>query len=364
MSLGSCTNYTKPVEEAIPVNQFSKNLSKIISDDVKRHRLQFKLVSITLAIVSIVMTIMNFFTNKGFLTIATLAFSVLCIVNYLLTIGNNKKLFDVANVLFVLELMAIFVFFIISGNPEGFSAIWICMLPSCGMLMFGRKKTTILSSIMLIILLFFFQTETGQSFLMYNYTESFRMRFPVLFVSAFCISFVLETIYFYTHQELIQTRANLQEMYMHDYLTGALNRHGLNEIYEQTKPGKEQSVMMIDLDHFKMINDTYGHSVGDTVLKAVVQKINEMISHPLCRWGGEEFVVWFPEESIPDSLAENIRCAVKELPIVDEKGNTLNVTISIGIARGSDQDDMHDLIDIADEHLYKAKASGRDCVVS
>ena len=157
-----------------PVNQFNKNLSKIISDDVQRHRLQFKLVSITLAIIAIVMTIMNFFTDKGVLTIATLVFSVLCIVNFLLTLGNHKKLFDVANVLFVIELMAIFVFFIISGNPEGFSAIWICMLPSCGMLLFGRKMTTLLSGIMLLILLFFFQTETGQSFLMYDYTESFR----------------------------------------------------------------------------------------------------------------------------------------------------------------------------------------------
>ena len=346
------------------MNQFNKNLSKIISDDVQRHRLHFKLVSITLSIVSIVMTIMNFFTDKGVLTIATLAFSVLCIVNYLLTLGNHKKLFDVANVLFVIELMAIFVFFIISGNPEGFSAIWICMLPSCGMLLFGRKMTTLLSGIMLLILLFFFQTETGQSFLMYDYTESFRMRFPILFVSAFSISYILETIYVYTHRELVQTRTNLQEMYMHDYLTGALNRHGLNEIYERTKPGKEQSVMMIDLDHFKMINDTYGHSAGDAVLKAVAQKIDEMTSPQLCRWGGEEFVVWFPEESIPDSLADSIRCAVKALPIIDEKGNTLHVTISIGIARGSDQDDMHDLIDIADKQLYKAKANGRDRVVS
>ena len=74
--------------------------------------------------------------------------------------------------------------------------------------------------------------------------------------------------------------------------------------------------------------------------------------------------MWFPEESIPDSLADNIRCAVKALPIIDEKGNVLHVTISIGIARGSDQDDMHDLIDIADKQLYKAKANGRDRVVS
>ena len=89
-----------------------------------------------------------------------------------------------------------------------------------------------------------------------------------------------------------------------------------------------------------------------------------MTNPQLCRWGGEEFVVWFPEESIPDSLADSIRCAVKALPIIDEKGNTLHVTISIGIARGSDQDDMHDLIDIADKQLYKAKANGRDRVVS
>ena len=232
------------------------------------------------------------------------------------------------------------------------------------MLLFGRKMTSILSGFLLLLLLFFFQTEPGQSMLMYDYTESFRMRFPILFASAFFLAFILETIYVHTYRELVNTRSKLEVMYAHDYLTGALNRHGLSEIYEQTKPGREQSVMMFDLDHFKRINDTYGHGTGDIVLKTVAQKIQEMTSPPLCRWGGEEFVVWFPEESISDSFAESIRLAVKELPIIDEKGNEVHITISIGIARGTDRDDMHDLINIADEHLYKAKASGRDCVVS
>lgn len=346
------------------MNRLSKELSKIISDDMQRHRLQFKLVFIALALISFVMTIMNVITDKGLLTIATLAFSVLCFVNYLLTLRNSKKLFDVVGILFVIELTALFVFFIISGNPEGFSAIWICILPSCGMLLFGRKMTSILSGFLLLLLLFFFQTEPGQSMLMYDYTESFRMRFPILFASAFFLAFILETIYVHTYRELVNTRSKLEVMYAHDYLTGALNRHGLSEIYEQTKPGREQSVMMFDLDHFKRINDTYGHGTGDIVLKTVAQKIQEMTSPPLCRWGGEEFVVWFPEESISDSFAESIRLAVKELPIIDEKGNEVHITISIGIARGTDRDDMHDLINIADEHLYQAKASGRDCVVS
>ena len=100
------------------MNRLSKEFSKIISDDMQRHRLQFKLVFIALALISFVMTIMNVITDKGLLTIATLAFSVLCFVNYLLTLRNSKKLFDVVGILFVIELTALFVFFIISDTDD------------------------------------------------------------------------------------------------------------------------------------------------------------------------------------------------------------------------------------------------------
>jgi diguanylate cyclase (GGDEF)-like protein len=82
----------------------------------------------------------------------------------------------------------------------------------------------------------------------------------------------------------------------HDYLTKLLNRQGLEEWYSAFTNLGDQAVMMIDIDHFKRVNDSYGHDIGDLVLASVAQRIEMEANTKVCRWGGEEFVVWFPEE--------------------------------------------------------------------
>lgn len=95
------------------------------------------------------MTILNILTHKGWLTVATFGFAVLCVVNYAIMRLFPKNGMRISAFLFVLEMMGLFLFFIISGSPEGFSAIWIATLPGCGMIMFGRRNTTILCAVML-----------------------------------------------------------------------------------------------------------------------------------------------------------------------------------------------------------------------
>ena len=81
-----------------------------------------------------------------------------------------------------------------TGTPEGFSAIWALMLPAGGMLTFGKKRTTVLSAIMLGIILFFFDTTLGQSYLQYDYTDSFMLRFPMAFCAFYLLALFLETV--------------------------------------------------------------------------------------------------------------------------------------------------------------------------
>jgi diguanylate cyclase (GGDEF)-like protein len=123
---------------------------------------------------------------------------------------------------------------------------------------------------------------------------------------------------------------------------------------------------MLDLDHFKRINDTKGHLAGDQVLRDVAQRLKDCLRpyDVLGRYGGEEFVVLLPDTSLEQSLvvAERIRYAMCRAPF-DIKGDPVTLTVSLGVSCSNGNDlELNDLIKRADEGLYKAKDAGRDRV--
>jgi diguanylate cyclase (GGDEF)-like protein len=120
---------------------------------------------------------------------------------------------------------------------------------------------------------------------------------------------------------------------------------------------------MIDLDHFKKINDTYGHLVGDEVLKAVAKRIAMVLrtEDVLGRFGGEEFLVIAPGSTLSDAeaIAERLRATVAISPVVSK----VSVTVSIGVSSTETGPcDSTALVRSADEALYEAKRNGRNCV--
>lgn len=127
-------------------------------------------------------------------------------------------------------------------------------------------------------------------------------------------------------------------------------------------------VAMVDIDHFKKVNDTYGHQAGDQVLYAVAQAIqNEVVPNgTVCRYGGEEMVVFFPQKTIRgvEPVAENIRLAIEKLKTKTRK-KSLSVTVSIGVScKEAPEVSIMDVIHSADKALYKAKEGGRNQVRS
>ena len=171
-------------------------------------------------------------------------------------------------------------------------------------------------------------------------------------------------------QKLIQTCELSQFKATHDSLTGLWNRGAILEFLRaqlamSIRHSSNLALMMVDIDHFKKVNDTYGHSVGDSVLIHVAQVMTASIraSDWLGRYGGEEFLV-IASESPGNSavqLAERLRIAVADSPFVS--GNlTISTTISIGIANSlSLESPMPDpLVRIADSALYRAKDNGRN----
>mgnify|MGYP000079574333 CR=1 FL=1 len=156
----------------------------------------------------------------------------------------------------------------------------------------------------------------------------------------------------------------------YDPLLKIYNRQYMNSIIDgliDIKLGEKFAVLMCDIDHFKKVNDTYGHTAGDEVLHRVAQIIREtsLPEGVVCRYGGEEIIIFLRDKTGEDAFhkAEKIRKTVKKSSI-KFKNKTIKVTMSIGVAFAKDGiSNIHKVIKQADENVYKAKKSGRDKVV-
>ena len=164
----------------------------------------------------------------------------------------------------------------------------------------------------------------------------------------------------------------LRHIATNDGLTGIYNRRSFdtiiaNELNRAKRYGREFSLLMIDIDHFKIVNDDFGHMAGDTILRTLAEKLSGQLrsNDHLARYGGEEFAVILPETPLDMAhlLAERVRTSVGEQDY--EVGNTspVYITISVGVSSFPEQaETIKELILNADSALYNAKKTGRNRV--
>lgn len=167
---------------------------------------------------------------------------------------------------------------------------------------------------------------------------------------------------------LRSSNEELEHLANTDRLTGAFNRRALDvaltaELDRCRRYGSSLSLLFLDLDHFKHVNDEHGHVAGDQVLQTFVEELRALFRDTdiLGRWGGEEFIVVCPDAGATDvlQLAERIRARIERYNF-SEVGR---VTVSVGIAELRPEDNIQDLIDRADQAMYEAKKNGRNCCV-
>lgn len=171
----------------------------------------------------------------------------------------------------------------------------------------------------------------------------------------------------------LQVKENLRDQAIKDPLTGLYNRRFMLESFESylhkaRRHERNLAVLMIDLDHFKIFNDRFGHEAGDIVLRQVADqfKQNLRLEDIACRYGGEEFCIICPETNLRDGyqLAEKLRKHINSLLLTHEGRNLGQISLSIGLAISPNHaDNTHDLLAQADKALYSAKARGRNCTV-
>jgi diguanylate cyclase (GGDEF)-like protein len=196
-------------------------------------------------------------------------------------------------------------------------------------------------------------------------------------------SLVLENTLLYDrlkkkHKSLEKANGEIRLLSRKDSLTGCYNRGYLNEhlqheIKRASRYHHPLSVALCDIDHFKRVNDTFGHLCGDMILKEFVKRLMSLIRSDmdwLARYGGEEFLLVLPETTFKNAgrLAERLRKQISKKEF-NWEGEKITITASFGVT-GLDKDipgenfSLDDLIEMADQYLYQAKNSGRDRVIS
>ena len=340
------------------IDKNRQRLGNNILDPDGRVVFLFKMLNIALGSVSTVMTIVNVITGFRALMWSTLIFAACCFLNVALAYGGNKCL-AVAKTLFKVEMIVLFTFFLINGSPEGFSPFWTPLLPACSLMMFGLAEGLALDTGMLLIVIFLCWIPAGRNLLQFDYTASFLLRFPLLYIGYMSVGVLLGFILTHTQQAYY----NLSN---HDKLTGALNRTGFIDAIGNSEMNYDTvGFMIMDLDKFKNVNDTYGHFVGDEILRYALDKIRYACPNcPVCRWGGEEFAVFVKNGNRTKSLADSIVRILDEGECVTKDGIRIHQTISVGAVETRRENFSQDILALeADKCLYEAKDEGRNRTV-
>lgn len=244
--------------------------------------------------------------------------------------------------------------------------------PTAGCFAFGEITTTAtgLSSLHTHSMVMLFLAENNQT-LQFSEAPTPEEELEDFNLSANALMRIYSNLTRALMADLTAINESLQDQSLHDHLTGIGNRSYLDNAlaHESQRYRRYQepfSILLLDIDFFKRVNDNYGHLQGDQVLKAVAACLAKEIrtSDLLGRWGGEEFLILCPNTyaSAASIFAERIRQAIATLRIPTLAGN-LSVTISIGVAESQPKMTIDELLQLADQRLYQAKMQGRNRVV-
>lgn len=348
-----------------------KNYAKLV-DDQYRYFLQMKLACVLLGCTALLMSVLNLFTKNWVLAGATGAFFLISTVNLLL-LRHFKRMTAANLLLFEIPVFALCAYFLISGGAEGFSPYWILIAPTSLTTLLGRKRGAVLVLSIWAMSILLLWTGFGRSMLQYDYGPVFCQRFPLVYLVCGLTGYGFETSRYLALKQMYKTQEEIRILSETDRLTGLRNRawfqERLADVYGvKTDENKCEALLLMDIDGFKIINDTYGHKTGDKVLVKIAGVLKGAFGDDtmLCRWGGEEFLAYLPTCTAEEAEAKgNEICRlVREAQTETMDGQPLQVTISVGvivIPCGVEMAAPDAFIE-ADKQLYTAKRNGRNQV--
>ncbi|AWB66227.1 GGDEF domain-containing protein [Saccharobesus litoralis] len=290
---------------------------------------------------------------------------------FLVTNVLTSYLFDLLN-LFCFNtglVISIFMLFLLyGGGHENTALYWLYPFPLVLFVLLGYRLAAIFNLVLLGLFAFLlFNPELIAA----NYPHADKTRFLSSYFCTVVIIYITEFFRVRSHFELSRINQDRQLQANTDQLSQLPNRRFIDssllpDISQHPDKYFPLAVVMADIDHFKQVNDKFGHDIGDEVLRHVAGLFQNTIrsSDVVARTGGEEFLFFFPQTGaeVAHKVAENIRQVLENSPIALQ-AHDLNLTSSFGVACATQNDDLTQTLKQADENLYVAKSQGRNQVV-
>ena len=344
------------------------NIESVYSAEKKRRAFTFfTMIAIAVALISTLL-ILNYKVYAPLLT-GMLLISDVTLLACACYFYYTGRLTSVA--LLVLSIICVLCLSLVyTGGKDNTALYWLMFYPIVAFSTLGLRAGFFVSSLLLLFTSFFlFGPDVGQ--VSYGNTE--KVRFSASFILVYLFTFIGEYFRNKSHLEIARMTL-LQKQDAHtDQLTGLANRRFVSSYFlPLAKSRPEQylpfTVLLIDLDHFKSINDNFGHDFGDQVLIEFSNLLEQQLrsSDIKVRYGGEEFMVILPKTqlSVAISVAQKFREFIAAQTITFTDQQTISLTCSIGIAEVSKIDVFNQSVREADQYLYQAKREGRNKVVS
>ena len=264
----------------------------------------------------------------------------------------------------------LFFVLLITGGVENTGPLWCFIFTPLIQYVIGGVRGTITVAAIIVISAFILFLP-GAPLLATDYTPVFKIRFFAAFLAVSMMAQVYEYSRHSSYHQLAELSRQMYADARTDPLTGLINRRAMEEILElenfrAVRSGRSFSVMLADLDHFKEINDSYGHETGDAVLVETARRLRRCLRQQdmVARWGGEEFLILLPETDATAAqvVAEKIRRQIAARP-VEVGTSSIPLTMSLGVDTVHFPQPREDYLRRADRNLYRAKNAGRNRVI-
>ena len=320
------------------------------------------LVSLSFLILSVANICSKSYLMLGF----TLAGSI--INGVLALLAKKVKNSRICSITTIATCSVLFGLFVVNGGNEGFACLWVMLVPFFAMMIMDFAIGFYVSAAFQVFLIVVFWTPMHEMLgTIPQYYDQFCLRFPLFFFVTFILAFSLTVSLKKSQYNDCKQRLKLEEMAQLDSLTKLSNRRNAYEKFktDYSEPGIPHCIVMCDIDHFKRVNDTYGHVYGDDVLVAVVELMKEQLppDYLKSRWGGEEFLLAANESlNAVYHAVERLRIAISDH--VFYAGDTqIHITLTFGIAEYVNENGIVEAISKADDRLYSGKKAKRNCTV-
>ena len=313
-------------------------------------------MSCLLALAGLSAALMNFYSNSPIWIgiIQMIGASVFCYVSINLLQDKSKPWFNVA---VIYTYIALITFSLVSLNPGNTVIQWWYSIPVLCFFVLSKRHSLIVCCLMLAFAIYHHISNNLIIFERNWYSGVINLIFPYLIIMALS----------YTYEKVrLKNEYELTEYALQDSLTKVFNRLALVSFFPKFQMSElSYSLVLLDIDHFKKINDVYGHDAGDFILSEVAKLFTKQLgTEHVFRIGGEEFVLLISNVSENELItAESIRELIQQHTFLYAE-QKIQLSFSAGLVRGIKDNELPDILKLADQNLYQAKHNGRNCIVS